>query len=478
VSMSTSVRAQRAGLGLAVVCSAHFLIGADGLAIATALPSLQRSLDVAPIDSQWVLSAYGLTFGSSLLLGGRLGDLYGHRRVLRYGMTLFAAGSLLAGTSPALCWLIVARALQGWGAAAGVPAALALIASLYPAGPGRARAMSLLAAMATTGTMSGLILGGVITDLLGWRWVFLLLAVPAILAVLVAPYVLDEARAVGTPRLDIAGAVLVGAGVMAALYGLTALERDGLVRPALSFAASAVLLAAFFLWERRAPAPLVRFEILRVRSLRAASCGIGVNALAATSVVYVGSLYLQNALGYSAMESALAIIPIDVLGFVVAMVGSPLARRSPRLVLLTCFALTALSLLWLARAPVPAKYLIDVCPPLVVLGASLTVVFIVTTNQAVAEVKADEKGLASGIFETANHLVGGAVGVTIYAAVFSAFSSSASGSAGYRAAFLTGAVLVLCLATLSLSQTAGRSRHHPDDNPATPIDTPSGRQRR
>ena len=178
-------------------------------------------------------------------------------------------------------------------------------------------------------------------------------------------------------------------------------------RPALSFAASAVLLVTFFVWERRTPVPLVRLEILRVRSLRAASCGIGVNALAATSVVYIGSLYLQNALGYSAMESALAIIPINILGFIVALVGAPLAQRSPRLVLGISFTLTTLSLLWLARAPIPARYLTDVGPPLVVLGASLTVVFIVTTNQAVSEVGADEKGLASGIFETSNHLLGG-----------------------------------------------------------------------
>jgi MFS family permease len=242
-----------------------------------------------------------------------------------------------------------ARALQGLGAAAAVPAALALIASLYPAGPGRARAMSLLAAMATIGTMSCLIIGGIITDFLGWRWVFFLLAIPAVVAVLVAPHVLDEARAANRPKLDIAGAVLVGSGVMAALYGFTTLERDGFARPALSFAASAVLLVTFFVWKRRTPVPLVRLEILRVRSLRAASCGIGVNALAATSVVYIGSLYLQNALGYSAMESALAIIPINILGFIVALVGAPLAQRSPRLVLGISFTLNALSLLWLAR---------------------------------------------------------------------------------------------------------------------------------
>ena len=166
--------------------------------------------------------------------------------------------------------------------------------------------------------------------------------------------------AANRPKLDIAGAVLVGSGVMAALYGFTTLERDGFARPALSLAASAVLLVTFFVWERRTPVPLVRLEILRVRSLRAASCGIGVNgvnALAATSVVYIGSLYLQNALGYSAMESALAIIPINVLGFIVALVGAPLAQRSPRLILRISFTLTALSLLWLARAPIPARYL-------------------------------------------------------------------------------------------------------------------------
>jgi sugar phosphate permease len=243
---------------------------------------------------------------------------------------------------------------------------------------------------------------------------------------------------------------------MAAIYGLTTLDQGGALRPVLLFVASAILLTALYRWEKWAPAPLVRFDILRVRSLRAASCGIGVNALAATSVVYVGSLYLQNALGYSPMESALGIIPIDVLGFVVALVGAPLAQRSPRLVLSSCFALTTLSLFWLARAPVPSHYLTDVFPPLLVLGASLTIVFIVTTNQAVSEVRDDEKGLASGIFETSNHLMGGAIGVAVHASIFSAFSPGPTASAGYRAAFITAACLVVVLALLSLSQTRRR----------------------
>jgi predicted MFS family arabinose efflux permease len=307
--------------------------------------------------------------------------------------------------------------------------------------------------------MSGLIIGGVVTDLLGWRWVFLLLAIPAIIAVAAAPHVLHEARTAGRAALDAPGAALICTGVMAVIYGLTTLDQGGALRPVLSFVAGAILLTSFYWWEKRTPSPLVRIDILGVRSLRAAACGIGVNALAATSVVYVGSLYLQNALGYSPTESALGIIPIDVLGFAVALVGAPLARRSPRLVLASSFALTTLSLFWLARAPKPAHYLTDVFPPLLVLGASLTVVFIVTTNLAVSDVQDDERGLASGLFETSNHLMGGAIGVAVYAAVISAFSPGPTASAGYRAAFLTAAGLVVVLAALSLSQTTrGPSR--------------------
>ena len=178
--------------GLSVVCAAHFLVGADGLAVAIALPSVLAGCGVPAIDVQWVLTAYGLAFGSFLLPAGRLGDLYGRRRLLVGGMLLFAGGSVLAGLAPALGWLIAARAVQGLGAAAAVPAALALIGSMYPEGPARTRALSLLAAMATIGITSGLVFGGLVTDLLGWRWVFPLLALPAFVAAAIAPFTLPE----------------------------------------------------------------------------------------------------------------------------------------------------------------------------------------------------------------------------------------------------------------------------------------------
>ena len=163
VTAGSGLGGARAALGVVVACAAHFLIGADGLAVAIALPALQTDLGAAPIDAQWVLTAYGLSFGGTLLLAGRLGDLYGRRRLLVCGMAVFGGASMLAGLAPGLAALIAARAVQGLGAAAAVPAALALIGSIYPPGTAHSRALSLLAAMASVGVMSGLLIGGVVT---------------------------------------------------------------------------------------------------------------------------------------------------------------------------------------------------------------------------------------------------------------------------------------------------------------------------
>jgi EmrB/QacA subfamily drug resistance transporter len=432
---------RRAALGVLVACAAQFLIGADGLAVAIALPALQADLGAAPIDAQWVLTGYGLAFGGTLLLGGRLGDLYGRRRLLAWGMTAFAGGSVLAGLAPALPALVGARVMQGLGAAAAVPAALALIGSLVAPGPARTRALSLLAALASV----GLLLGGLVTAVLGWRWVFLLMAPPAAVAAAIAPRLLPEVRADSrAQRPDVVGAVLVTAALVAILFALTRVERSGIAAAVTiaPLAAGVALLVAFAAWERRAPAPLMRFEILRVRSLRAASLGAGINAVAFTSIVYVGTLYLQLVLRYSPLEAGVALLPLDAVAFVLPLaVAGPIARRSPRVLLAGSFALTAVALLWLARAPAATSYVRDILVPLVVLGASLSVAFVVLTHEAVADVDADEKGLASGIFETANHLFGGAVGVALYATVLTATSAATSDPAGYRAAFLVAALL-------------------------------------
>ncbi len=433
-------------LGVVVACAAQFLVGVDGLAVAIALPAIQDDLRVAPIDAQWVLTAFGLAFGGALLLGGRLGDLYGRRRLLTWGMALFACGSLCAGLAPGLLVLAGARALQGLGAAAAVPAALALIGSLVPPGPARTRALSLLASMAAVGVMTGLLVGGVLTQLLGWRSVFLVLAPVAALAAAAAPRVLPEARADQPPaRPDAGGALLVTAALMAIIFGATGLEREGAAALAAiaPFIVGVALLVAFVAWERRMRTPLVRFDILRTRSLRSASLGVAINAVTFTSIVYVGTLYIQGPLGYNPLEAGLALVPIDATAFVVPLVAAgAIARRSPRAQLAGSFALTALGLLWLARTPTPANYFVDVLPPLVILGASMSLAFVVLTQEAVADVDADEKGVASGIFETANHLFGGAIGVALYATVLAA--------AGPSAAFLTATALAALGVLLAL----------------------------
>jgi EmrB/QacA subfamily drug resistance transporter len=429
-----------------VICAAHFLIGVDGLAVAIALPAVQRDLAVPAIEGQWVLSAYGLAFGGTLLLGGRLGDLYGRRRALAGGLCAFAAGALAASLAPGLGTLVAARVLQGLGAAAAVPSTLALIGTLHPPGPERTRALSLLAATASLGTMTGLILGGAITDLLGWRWLFAITASLAAVATLAAPRLLPEARARGTElRLDAVGAVSVTAALVAILFALTRIEHHGIVSVwvVAPLLAGVGLMAAFVAHERRATSPLLRLGILRVRSLRAASLGAGVNSVAFTAVVYVGTLYLQLALGYGPLQAGLALLPLDVVAFVVPVAGGrAIARQAPRTLLFASFTLTALSLLWLARAPVPADYVGDVLGPLVVLGASLSVAFVVLTQEAVADVSPDERGLASGIFETANHLFGGAIGVALYATLITA-AATAGHTHGYRSAFLAAACLAL-----------------------------------
>jgi EmrB/QacA subfamily drug resistance transporter len=451
---STDATVPRPVLGAAAACAAQFLIGADGLAVAIALPTIQRDLDAAPIAGQWILTAYGLAFGGVLLLGGRLGDLYGRRRMLVLGMALFAAGALLAAAAPALGVLVAARAVQGLGSALAVPAGLALIGSLFPPGPQRTRALSILAATAALGVMGGLLLGGTITGLLGWRWVFLVMAPLALGNAAAARAVLPEARAdagAGARRPDIAGAVLVTSALMALIFGLTRAEHAGVAAASTvgPVAAGLALLVAFVVHERRAAAPLVRLGILGVRSLRTATVCVGVNAVAFTAIVYVGTLYLQTRLRYSPVEAALAILPLDLVAAVVSLAaGGVLARRPPRRLLVTSFALSAAALLWLARTPVPARYALDLGAPLVVLGVSLPIAFVVLTNEAVADVGADEKGIASGIFETSNHLFGGAVGVAIYATLISA--------ASYRAAFLAATALAV-LGVVAAAQASPRA---------------------
>jgi MFS family permease len=439
------VPAKRVTVGRApVLFAAHFLVGADGLAVAIALPAVQDDLGLALERGQWVLTAYAITFGSLLLVGGRLADAHGARRVLALGLWTFAAGCGAAAAAPGFAALVAARALQGAGAAAAVPAALALAAHVYPAGPERVRALSRLAGMASGGVLTGLLFGGVVCDLLGWRAVFGLAAPAAALAAFAAARVPVAGRAGSRERGDAAGGVLVTAAMGLLVAAVTGTEHAGPLAPrvAVPGAAAAVLLTAFVRHERRAPRPLVPAALLRVRGLRIASLAAALNAGAFSGIVYVGTLHLQTRLGYRPLDAALAIAPLDAVSLLVgAVAGRLIARRSPRVACAAGFAATAAALAWLARTPADASYPLDLLPPLALLGVSLTCVFVVLTHAAMAHVPPAERGLASGIFETGTHLGGGAVAVAAYAALLAA--------GGHGAAFLGGAGLAAAGALLS-----------------------------
>jgi predicted MFS family arabinose efflux permease len=287
-----------------------------------------------------------------------------------------------------------------------------------------------MAAMSSVGIMTGLLLGGLVTQELGWRWVFGVMVAPALLAAVAAPFALPEARAEASPRPDVVGAVLVTAGTMLVIFGFTRHENAPLA--AGGVLAGAGILALFVAWERRRPEPLIRFGVLATPSLRAATLGVAVNSVAFTAIVFVGTLYLQDELGYRPLEAGLALLPLDLVAFAVSVGAAHVIRRSA---LPAAFVLTAAALAWLARAPAPSDYAVDLLIPLVVLGISVPVAYVALTNEAVADVAPDEKGLASGIFETANHLIGAAVGVALYAAIIAA--------TGYGTAFAVAAGLAL-----------------------------------
>src|SRR3954468_10537731 len=334
-------------LGLLVACAAQFLVGADGLGVAIALPSIRETFAASPADAQWVLTVFGLCFGGGLLLAGRLGDDYGRRRVLGWGLVLFAVGSVAAAVAPRLALLVLARAVQGAGAAAAIPASLALIGSAFPAGRDRSRALGLLAAMASLGVLAGLLAGGAITAALGWRWLFAVLALHALLTAALAPRARPETRAQDRRPLDGPGALLVTLGLLAVLFGLTRLEGHGPAAPVVlgPLAAGLGLLAGFVAWERRAAQPLIRFGLLHAAGLRTATIAVGLNAIGFTAIVFVGTLYLQEGLGYSAWEAGVAALPIDVVSFAVSLTARDfVARHPPARLLSASFAASALAL--------------------------------------------------------------------------------------------------------------------------------------
>jgi EmrB/QacA subfamily drug resistance transporter len=446
----TDSRPAASRAALTLLCGAGLLAGLDFMIMNVALPAIQRDLRMSAADLQWVVSAYALAFGGFLLLGGRLADLFGGRRLFISGFVLFAIASLIGGLVEDGFVLIMARTGQGLGAALLVPAALALIASLYAEGSDRNRAMGLFAGMQAFGSTLGLIAGGLLVDGPGWQWVMLVNVPIGAAAVVAAPRLLPGSRAVDRGGgFDLAGALLVTTSLVVLLYAVVGANDHGWgsTRTVGLIVAAVAGLAAFLLVEGRAATPLVPPGYLRRVDLAGSNLVAFLLTASAWSLFFVLTLYMQLALGWSAVETGLAYVPMGVTIFLVARYASPIAiaRLGPRPTLGLALALNAAGLVWLAgQVVVGGDYLANLVAPMLVLAVANGLGNATAIVAALQGVRPDEQGLASGMVSTALQ-IGGAFGVAILISVASATSASQPGTAalvdGYQAALITGAGL-------------------------------------
>jgi EmrB/QacA subfamily drug resistance transporter len=403
-------------LALIVVCMGQFMVVLDATVVNVALPSIQADLGFSDSSLQWVVNAYTLFFGGFLLLGGRMADLIGRRTLFLAGIGVFSIASLLNGLAQSEEMLIGARALQGLGGALLSPAALAVITTTFEEGSDRTKALSAWAAIASGGSAAGLLLGGVLTELLSWEWIFFI-NVPIGIAIVFAAmrFVPNSRVAGGTRHFDVAGAVSVTAGLVLLVYAIVKAEDWGWGSvDTLSLAALAFALLASFIWiERRSPSPLVRLSLFRMRSLAVAN-GVFLLIIGGLfAMFFFASLYLQNILEYSALTTGVAFLPVTAGIMIGAMAAQQLVRRVGVLAVMRTGMVVAAAGLGVlaATTSVDGSYL-GVLAGLLPMSIGMGATFVSLTLVATTGVEADDAGLASGVFNTAQQ-VGGALGLAV-----------------------------------------------------------------
>ncbi len=420
---STPQEARRQGLALALLCVAQFMVVLDFSIVNVALPSMQKDIGFSTQNLQWVVSAYSLTLGGFLLLGGRMADLYGRRLLFVMGLVLFSLASLAGGLAPSGIWLIVARAVQGLGAALVAPTALSLITTTFTEGSARNKAFGVVGAVASLGFAAGAILGGVLTASLGWRWVMFVNVPIGITAALVAPLLLHESRAqVEQRRVDVFGALTVTVGLIALVYALSQGNDIGwLSLQTLSLLALTVaLLTVFVIIEARIAYPLIRLGIFRLRNVTGANIVSMLAPSAFGSLIFVLTLYMQKVLGYSAIETGLAFLPMAAVILIVSNVISRLVVRvGVKPFLVGGILVLIVGLFLLTQIVANGNYLGTLLPGIVVVSLGMGPTFATMVIAATAGVSDDEQGLASGLFNTTQQVGSGLV-LAIVVAVSSA----------------------------------------------------------
>jgi EmrB/QacA subfamily drug resistance transporter len=404
----------------ALLVVAFFMVVVDLTIVNTALPTIGRDLHFSATNLQWVVTAYALTFGGFLLLGGRAADLLGRRRVLMAGLGLFAAASLACALATGDGFLIGARAVQGIGAAVMVPAALSIVMNMFEEGAERNKALGIWGAIAASGATVGLVAGGVLTRYAGWQYIFYLNVPIAIATLVLAPRIVPESRLTAArPRFDALGAVVGTGGIVALVYAISRAPQYGWTAPrtVAVLAAAAALLVAFLVIESRTKDPILPLSIFRLRSLAGANVAGLLVGGSFFAFFFVGTLYMQQVLHYSALQSGVAWLATSIMSVALAGLSQYLVTRlGPKVVMAIGMTLIGAGVLWATQVPVHGRYLGNLFGPLLVAGAGTAFAFIPISIAGLAGVEEHRAGLASGLLNTSQQ-VGGAIGIAIASSI-------------------------------------------------------------
>ncbi|WP_241129865.1 MFS transporter, partial [Achromobacter xylosoxidans] len=452
--MTHGIQGKQRWWALMVLCLGVLMIVLDTTIVNVALPSIREDLNFTETSLVWVVNAYMLTFGGFLLLGGRLGDLLGHRRMFLAGLVLFTVASLACGLARGQGLLIAARAAQGLGGAVVSAVSLSLIMNLFTEAGERARAMGVYGFVCAGGGSLGVLLGGLLTSKLSWHWIFLVNIPIGVAVYALCLRLLPAARgAAGGGRLDVAGALTVTASLMLAVYavvngneaGWTSAQSLGLL------GAAALLMALFLAIEARVAEPLMPLALFRLRNVATANVVGVLWAAGMFAWFFVSALYMQLVLGYDAMQVGLAFLPANLImaAFSLGLSAKLVMRFGIRGPLATGLLMAALGLALFARAPVDGHFAADVLPGMLLLGLGAGIAFNPMLLAAMSDVEPSQSGLASGVVNTA-FMMGGALGLAVLASLAAARTAALAGAGaapvaalagGYRVTFLAGAVI-------------------------------------
>jgi EmrB/QacA subfamily drug resistance transporter len=443
---------QRKWLALALLATVQFMVVLDIAIVNVALPSIQVDLGFSQENLQWVISAYALFFGGFLLLGGRVADLLGRRKLFVGGLVVFSAASLLSGLAWSDDALIVARAIQGLGAAVITPAALAILMTTFSEGRERNTALGVWGAVGAFGAVAGVLLGGILTDILSWEWIFYINVPVGLAALVLTPLLLAESRDTQMKSFDALGAVLVTSGMITLVYAITQARNYGWgsVETIGLFVGAGVLLAAFAGWEARAKEPLMPFSIFRIRTVAAANISGLILGTVTFSMFLMLTLYMQQVLTYSPLKTGVAYLAVAGTAIIWSTVAAQLVNRvGVKPVIAAGMAFLTVGLLYFTQVSVGGSYLGDLLPGFLLIAVGLGFSFVPISIAALAGVRSEEAGLASGLFNTSQQ-IGGALGIAALSAIATSTTEDAvaSGTAapaaltdGFEAAFIWGAIV-------------------------------------